>query len=62
MGSHGLLLHHHRREVELLEDQKVHGKCYISNIFPLQEIRKAFLFHESRKGLKVVVKPGEYNE
>jgi L-iditol 2-dehydrogenase len=58
MGSHGSLPHHHQMAVELLAARKVHGKRYISRVFPLREIQEAFDFHESRKGLKVIVKPG----
>lgn len=57
MGSHGSLPRHHRIAVDALAAEFVHGKQYISKTFPLEEIEKAFAFHESREGLKVIVKP-----
>lgn len=59
MGSHGSLPRHHEKAVRLIEKGYVSAKKYISEIFPLQDIVKAFQYHESRRGLKVVVKPGE---
>ena len=58
MGSHGALPHHHEQAVRLIADEKVHAGRYISETFGLEDIQKAFDYHESRKGLKVVVKPG----
>ena len=58
MGSHGSLPRHHEKAVRLIEQGRVHAKDYISKIFPLEDIREAFKYHESRQGLKVIVKPG----
>ncbi|MBN2322335.1 MAG: alcohol dehydrogenase catalytic domain-containing protein [Spirochaetes bacterium] len=58
MGSHGSLPHHHEQAVGLILEKKVHANWYISEVFGLDDIQSAFDYHESRKGLKVVVKPG----
>jgi L-iditol 2-dehydrogenase len=58
MGSHGSLPRHHRMAVQLIEQGAVQAEKYISRIFPLERIEEAFAYHESRQGLKVVVKPG----
>ncbi len=58
MGSHGSLPHHHKQAVRLISEKKVHARWYISEMFGLDDIQKAFDYHESRKGLKVIVKPG----
>ncbi|RKX92944.1 MAG: L-threonine 3-dehydrogenase [Spirochaetes bacterium] len=58
MGSHGSLPRHHEKAVSLIDNGRVHARDYISKIFPLKDIREAFKYHESRKGLKVIVKPG----
>jgi len=57
MGSHGSLPRHHIKAVNLIAKGLVHAKKYITKTFPLEEIENAFRFHESREGLKVVVKP-----
>jgi L-iditol 2-dehydrogenase len=57
MGSHGSLPVHHRKAVELIARGDVRARQYISATFPLAEVRKAFAYHESRQGLKVVVTP-----
>lgn len=57
-GSHGSLPHHHEQAVRLIDEKKVHAKWYISETFGLDDIQKAFDYHESRKGMKVIVKPG----
>jgi len=59
MGSHGSLPRHHERAVDLIARNSVRAKRYISRTFPLREIKAAFDFHESREGLKVIVKPVE---
>ncbi len=58
MGSHGSLPRHHRAAVGLIAAGQVRAAEYVSRVFPLEEIREAFSFHESRRGLKVVVEPG----
>lgn len=57
MGSHGSNLPDVEKAVQLLADGKIQAKKYISQIFPLDQIVQAFRYHESRQGLKVIVKP-----
>ncbi|HVO40690.1 MAG TPA: alcohol dehydrogenase catalytic domain-containing protein [Spirochaetia bacterium] len=57
MGSHGSLPRHHQTAVGLIARGAVHAQKYISRMFPLDETREAFAFHESRAGLKVIVAP-----
>ena len=57
MGSHGSLPIHHQRAVALISSASIQAQKYISRTFPLDEIREAFTFHESRSGLKTIVKP-----
>ncbi len=57
MGSHGSLPRDHEKAITLIHQQRVHAKRYISKIFPLEDINEAFRYHESREGLKVIVKP-----
>lgn len=59
MGSHGSLPRHHQTAVECIANGYVHTGEYVSKTFPLNEIEEAIAYHESRRGLKVVVKPGE---
>lgn len=60
MGSHGSNLPDMEKSVQLLSQKKISSKKYISKIFPLSKIEEAFQYHESREGLKVIVKPQEY--
>jgi L-iditol 2-dehydrogenase len=62
MGSHGSLPRHHRIAVDLIARDLVRADRYISRVFPLDNIQDAFDYHESRKGLKVIVSPGELEE
>ncbi len=57
MGTHGSQPRHHKQAVHLLATGKVSGDRYIHRRFPLQQIRDAYAYHESRQGLKVAVKP-----
>jgi L-iditol 2-dehydrogenase len=57
MGSHGSLPHHHRTAVGLIARGSVKARDYVSAVFPLEGIREAFAYHESRAGLKVIVAP-----
>ena len=57
MGSHGSLPPQHATSVGLIARGAVRAKKYISAVYPLERIREAFAFHESREGLKVVVAP-----
>ncbi len=58
MGSHGSLPRHHKIAVDMLANGTVRGEKYISKRFGLSEIKEAFDYHESRCGLKTIVKPG----
>lgn len=57
-GSHGSLPRHHKHAVQLIAKGSVEAGKLISKRFPLNEIRDAYAFHESRQGLKCAVKPG----
>jgi L-iditol 2-dehydrogenase len=57
MGSHGSLPRHHRQAVDLIARGRISAANYISRTFALAEIAEALAYHESRAGLKVVVKP-----
>jgi len=58
MGSHGSLPRHHKIAIDLISSGYVQADKYISKVFPLEEIQQAFAYHESRQGLKVIVRPG----
>lgn len=58
MGSHGSLPRHHRKALGLIAGRRVRADRYITRAYPLEDIQEAFDFHESREGLKVVVRPG----
>ena len=57
MGSHGSLPRHHRAAVGLIAARSVQARKYVSQVFPLEKTAEAFAFHESRRGLKVIVAP-----
>jgi L-iditol 2-dehydrogenase len=57
MGSHGSLPRHHQAAVQLIARGAVQAKKYISALYSLDRTAEAFEFHESRKGLKVIVAP-----
>jgi L-iditol 2-dehydrogenase len=57
MGSHGSLPRHHRAAVDLIARGRVSARRYLSRTFPLAQIGEALAFHESRRGLKVIVAP-----
>lgn len=56
-GSHGSLPRHHKHAVRLIANGSVEAGKLISKRFPIDEIRSAYAFHESREGLKCAVKP-----
>ena len=58
MGSHGSLPRHHKMAVDMLARGDVHPDWYISERFTLDQVNEALEYHESRKGLKVIVEPG----
>lgn len=60
MGSHGSNLPDVEKAVQLLEKGRISAKKYISKIFPLSKIEEAFQYHESREGLKVIIRPQQY--
>jgi L-iditol 2-dehydrogenase len=57
MGSHGSNISDVQKAVQLLAQGKISAKKYISKTFPLSGIEDAFKYHESRAGLKVIIKP-----
>jgi len=57
MGSHGSLPRHHETAVGLIARGAVRAGKYISAVYPLSRTVEAFDFHESRRGLKVIVAP-----
>ena len=57
MGSHGSLPRHHAMAIDLIDRGFVSAARYISKTFALAQTRSAFEYHESRQGLKVVVRP-----
>jgi L-iditol 2-dehydrogenase len=57
MGSHGSLPRHHQLAVQLIARGAVQARKYISAVFPLERTGEAFDYHESRRGLKVLVAP-----
>lgn len=59
MGSHGSLPRHHEKAVALIASGAVRAARYVSRTFALRDVREAFAYHESRQGLKVVVRPQE---
>jgi L-iditol 2-dehydrogenase len=59
MGSHGSLPRHHATAVNMIAAGYVRPELYISKVFGLDDILEAISYHESRQGLKVIVKPGE---
>jgi len=58
-GTHGSNLPDVEKAVMLLQQGRISGPKYISKKFPLHDIEEAFLYHESREGMKVIVKPQE---
>jgi L-iditol 2-dehydrogenase len=57
MGSHGSLPRHLEAALGFISSGAVQAKKYISRFYPLEGIREALEFHESRRGLKVIVAP-----
>ncbi len=58
-GSHGSTPRQHEMAVKLISAGRVRVKPLITHRFPLSKIHEAFAAMESRKGLKVVVRPFE---
>jgi L-iditol 2-dehydrogenase len=57
MGSHGSLPRHLEAALGIISRGQVHAKKYLSRFYPLDGIRDALAYHESRQGLKVIVAP-----
>ena len=57
LGSHGSNQTDVEKAMVLIAKGDIDTKKYISKYFPLDDIVKAFEFHESREGMKVIVKP-----
>jgi L-iditol 2-dehydrogenase len=57
MGSHGSLPRHLEAALGIISRGEVHAEKYLTRFFPLDGIREALAFHESREGLKVIVAP-----
>jgi L-iditol 2-dehydrogenase len=60
MGTHGSTLPDVEKAVQLLAQGKISARKYISKVFPFSKIEEAFQYHESREGLKVIIKPQQY--
>ena len=59
LGSHGSTPRHHKMAMDLIANGYIDAKKYISKVFSLNDIIKAFEYTESKKGLKAVVVMGE---
>lgn len=59
MGTHGSNQPDVEKAVQLLALGRISSKKYVSKSFPLTKIVEAFEYHESRQGLKVIIKPQE---
>ncbi len=57
MGSHGSLPRHHQVAMDLIAGGYIQAQKFLSAVFPLERIGEAFAYHESRRGLKTVVRP-----
>ena len=57
MGSHGSNPTDVEKAVTLLGQGKISAKKYFSKTFTLTQIVEAITYHESRDGMKVIVKP-----
>jgi len=59
LGSHGSTPRHHKMAVDIISAGHIDVKKYITKVFPLDDIKEAFQYTESKKGLKTVIVPGE---
>ena len=57
VGTHGSSPRHNKLALHVLASGAIKGKDYITAAFPLSQIRNALAAAESRKGLKIIVKP-----
>jgi L-iditol 2-dehydrogenase len=58
-GSHGCVPRHHETAVKLLEIGAVRVEPLITHRYPLSQINEAIETMESRRGMKIVLKPWE---
>ena len=56
-GAHGAMPIHHLKAIELIASGMIDVKPFISKTFPLDELKEAIAYAESREGMRVVVKP-----
>jgi L-iditol 2-dehydrogenase len=56
-GAHGAMPRHHQKAVDLIATGTVDVKPFITQSFPLAEVKEAFEKAESHEGMRVVVKP-----
>ncbi len=59
LGSHGSTPRHHKIAIDLISNGYIDAKKYITEVFSLTDIIKAFEYTESKKGLKAVIIPGK---
>ncbi len=57
VGTHGSSPRHNKLALQVLASGAIKGRDYITGTFTLAQIKEALAFAESRKGLKVIVKP-----
>jgi L-iditol 2-dehydrogenase len=56
-GAHGAMPRHHQKAVDLIASGTIDVKPYITQSFPLDQVKEAFARAESHEGMRVVVKP-----
>jgi L-iditol 2-dehydrogenase len=56
-GSHGCVPRHHQMAIRLLETRRVRVAPLITHRFPLRDLDEAFEIMESRRGMKIVLRP-----
>ena len=56
-GAHGAMPIHHLQAIDLISSGTINVKPFISEIFPLDEVREAFAAAEAHRGMRMIVKP-----
>lgn len=56
-GAHGAMPIHHQQAIDLIATGTIDVKPFITEIFPLDEISKAFDRAESHDGMRIIVRP-----
>ena len=56
-GAHGAMPIHHLQAIELIASGTIDVKPFISEIFPLDEVKEAFAAAEAHRGMRMIVKP-----